>query len=345
MDGTNDVPQPTIKVYKRRWAMLSLYFIVGSVTVMQWTQYVIIADVVVKYYNVSYEIVNWSMMIFLLVFIVFVLPGNYVLHALGLRNFFLLTSFLQCVGCWLKILAVNPNRFWLALVCQAIFGLTHVFILSIPSLIAMTWFDINEISTATSIGTLQPQLSSALGFIIPTFIISSTYEENVFERNLFIMVLTIAIFSTVCLVLIFFFFEDKPPIPPSEAQFYHERGRKHLLNIVPFVKHLMQNSSFMLILFICGINNGIMGSIDTLLNQIIVQNYEDSSTEAGRIVCLEYLLGSAGNLVAGIILDKFHHFKITMRTSQGICFLLMIIFTYIIQRGILGLYIVLSFIG
>ncbi|KAF5299964.1 hypothetical protein FQA39_LY11337 [Lamprigera yunnana] len=323
MELNNGVPQATIKVYKRRWVMLCLYFLVSSITCLQWTQYSIIADVVVKYYNVSYEMVNWSSMIFLVVFIVFMFPGNYILNVLGLRNFLLLTSCLQCAGCWLKVVAVNPNRFWLVLVSQVIIGITQVSILTTPSLIAITWFGINEISTATSIEMLSMQISSGLGFFIPVLTVSKTYEENFFEQNLFVMVLSIAILSTICLFLVFLFFENKPRLPPSEAESHHQTERKDVTNIIPFVKHLLRNFSFISILLICGINTGIGTAIDTLLNQIIVETYKDSSAEAGKIELLKYFMGCVGLITTGIILDKFKRFKTVIISSQGVSFILM----------------------
>lgn len=74
-------PEEDIRVYRRRWLILGLFvFSCGSST-MQWVQYSIIANVIVDYYEISFTEVDWTSMVFLLTYCVFIFPGCYTLNA------------------------------------------------------------------------------------------------------------------------------------------------------------------------------------------------------------------------------------------------------------------------
>jgi MFS transporter, FLVCR family, feline leukemia virus subgroup C receptor-related protein len=65
------------RVYKRRWIVLALYSLYCTVNAVQWLQYSIIADVIVEYYQVSYTAVNWTSIIYMLAYVVTILPGTW----------------------------------------------------------------------------------------------------------------------------------------------------------------------------------------------------------------------------------------------------------------------------
>lgn len=64
-------------VYKRRWVVLALYSLYCTVNAVQWLQYSIIADVIIEYYQVTYTAVNWTSIIYMLAYVVTILPGTW----------------------------------------------------------------------------------------------------------------------------------------------------------------------------------------------------------------------------------------------------------------------------
>lgn len=70
------------RVYKIRWLVLAIFVLYSTSNAMQWIQYSIIADVVVKYYGVSTTWVDWTSMIFMILYIPFIFPGSYMLDKL-----------------------------------------------------------------------------------------------------------------------------------------------------------------------------------------------------------------------------------------------------------------------
>jgi hypothetical protein len=81
------------KVYKRRWAMLALYTSYTVISAFQWIQYAIIAKVIVHYYNVPFIAVNWTSTIFMLAFVVTIIPATWFYNKV-VRLFFKSRSFL-----------------------------------------------------------------------------------------------------------------------------------------------------------------------------------------------------------------------------------------------------------
>lgn len=65
------------KVYKRRWVVLALYIAYGVISAFHWIQYSIITDVIVHYYGVSSLAVNWTSVIFMLAYVVTIIPATW----------------------------------------------------------------------------------------------------------------------------------------------------------------------------------------------------------------------------------------------------------------------------
>jgi MFS transporter, FLVCR family, feline leukemia virus subgroup C receptor-related protein len=59
-----------------------------------------------------------------------------------------------CIGSWLKVFSIAPDRFWVTFVGQTIVALSQTYVLSIPVPMAATWFSAKEVSTACSLGLL-----------------------------------------------------------------------------------------------------------------------------------------------------------------------------------------------
>jgi hypothetical protein len=76
-DVDTEADKLEFKLYKRRWAMLALYLGYVVISAFQWIQYSIIADVIVHYYGVPYLAVNWTSVIFMLAFVITIIPATW----------------------------------------------------------------------------------------------------------------------------------------------------------------------------------------------------------------------------------------------------------------------------
>jgi FLVCR family feline leukemia virus subgroup C receptor-related protein len=68
------------KIYRRRWSVLFMYVCFAFVNNMQWIQYVIINNLVMRYYNVGGVSVDWTSIIFMATFVPLIFPALYFLE-------------------------------------------------------------------------------------------------------------------------------------------------------------------------------------------------------------------------------------------------------------------------
>jgi FLVCR family feline leukemia virus subgroup C receptor-related protein len=62
------------KVYKRRWLILLIFVLLSIVNTSQWTQYAIINNIVIRYYQVESVYVEWTAIIFMAAYVAAIIP-------------------------------------------------------------------------------------------------------------------------------------------------------------------------------------------------------------------------------------------------------------------------------
>ena len=72
------------RVYRRRWIMLFLFVFVSAINAFHWIQLSIITSVVVTYFGVSEETVDWTSMVFMLSYIPLIFPGAWIMDKMVL---------------------------------------------------------------------------------------------------------------------------------------------------------------------------------------------------------------------------------------------------------------------
>ena len=73
-------PSPQCQVYAKRWLILGIFVLYSASNSSQWVQYTIIENIVEKFYKVSATTVSWTSMIYMVTYIAFILPANYLLE-------------------------------------------------------------------------------------------------------------------------------------------------------------------------------------------------------------------------------------------------------------------------
>ncbi|CAH1369082.1 hypothetical protein MTP99_010570 [Tenebrio molitor] len=333
-----------LKVYKIRWFILAIFVLYSTSNAMQWIQYSIIANVIVKYYGVSTTWVDWTSMLYMILYIPFIFPGSYLLDKLGLRVAVLIGMVGTCAGAWIKVGSVSPDRFWVGFLGQAVVALSQVFVLSVPARLAAVWFGPSQVSSACSIGVFGNQLGVALGFLIPPMIVSGSGNEEQIAKDLYILFIAVGIYTSALLIIIIFFFKDEPPTPPSYAQTQPSENQESM-SFLQSLKRLMLNRSYVLLLISYGINTGIFYAISTLLNQIILLYYPDSEEDAGRIGLVIVVAGMFGSVACGVILDRFHKFKETTLAVYALSLVGMVVYTFTLNEGIAVVYFTSALLG
>lgn len=150
-----DAAQPSLKMqpklYKRRWALLFLFSLYSMSNSFMWIQYSSINNIFVRFYNTDSMAINWLSMMYLLTYIILILPIMWMLEKQGMREIVIVGSACNAIGAWIKTSSADPNRFFVTFLGQTMSSAASTFILGMPPRLASLWFGQQEVSTACSI--------------------------------------------------------------------------------------------------------------------------------------------------------------------------------------------------
>ncbi|KAI5707958.1 hypothetical protein M8J77_013534 [Diaphorina citri] len=334
------------KLYSRRYAILALFVVYSASNALQWIQYAIVSDHVMKYYGVGSFYVDCTSMIYMLTYIPLITPGSWFLDKYGIRESVIIGALGTCLGAWVKTFSLDPSRFWVTLLGQTIVACSQIFILNIPAQLAATWFGRAEVSTACSVGVFGNQLGIAVGFLVPPIMMGQGDDEASIGDGLATMYYSVAGLTSLLLILVLLFFQDAPPLPPSPAQAVQRSHDKDSGDFLLSMKHLLCNPGFLYLLLSYGINVGVFYAISTLLNQVVLSYFPGHFQDAGRIGLVIVLAGTLGSVISGIVLDKTGKYKETTLGIYTFSLIGMIIYSLTLSTGvILVVYITAGFLG
>lgn len=324
-------PEPTtnveMKVYRYRWVQLFIFCLFTVINFMQFLQFTIIANVITKYYGVDTSLVDISGLVFFVVYIVLFLPISFLIEKYNLKVTAIVSTGLTLVGNVIKIFCGHPDRFYLILIGQTFCAIGQVYMLSIPTKFASTWFGANEVSTACALAVLGTQLGAALGALFPPFLVTKGETDEQIGNGIFNMGLLYAVPTGVIFLIVILFFRARPKLPPSRSQVQlltqSEEDPKFFQNC----KTLLKNKDYLLILFSFGITSGLWNSFGIVVNTLYITYFPNGEKDIGIISLTAIIAGGCfGNVLWGHILDKYHLFKKTafaVLTFSSITYVLM----------------------
>ncbi|KAG9436236.1 feline leukemia virus subgroup C receptor-related protein 2 [Apis mellifera carnica] len=300
------------KVYKKRWLILSLFIVYTGMSNFQWIQYSIVSNIVRRYYGVSSLAVDWTAMAFMAYYLIFIYPATYMVNRWGLRWSNIIGCCVTCLGSWIKVLSVSPDRFWVTFIGQSLVASTQTIILTLPGRLAAQWFAADELSTATSLSIFGNQMGIALSFLITPIIVKNHENLDDIGAGLSHLFWGVAIILTVALILIVILFEDDPKIPPSKTRALQKLNEMQVEeSLIEPIKRLFKNKYYMSLCNSYGLSIGVLNVVGTLLNQIYLVHFENGEEDAGRIGLVMIITGMIGSVSFGVILDKTHKYKET----------------------------------
>ncbi|XP_068897960.1 uncharacterized MFS-type transporter C09D4.1-like isoform X1 [Tenebrio molitor] len=263
-----------------------------------------------RYYDVDDTLVDLTGLMFMICFIIFCLPINFLIEKYNLRITAILSSGLTTVGNLIKLLSASPDRFYVVLIGQFICAVGQVFMLSIPSKLASTWFGPEEVSTACAIAILGTQIGVAIGCVFPSNVVRNSDNIDDIGNDFFtLMIIDAAVTSAIFLVVLLFF-RAKPPSPPSQSQInIVETDKPSTLEIL---KTMVKNKNYLLILLAFGSSNGMYSSFGIMINGVYLNYFPGYEVEIGIICAMAVVAGGCiGSVVFGYILDRWNRFKLT----------------------------------
>uniref|UniRef100_A0A665WER9 Feline leukemia virus subgroup C cellular receptor family, member 2a n=1 Tax=Echeneis naucrates TaxID=173247 RepID=A0A665WER9_ECHNA len=322
-----------VRLYKRRWLVVFLFSSYSLSNAYQWIQYGIISNIIVKFYSVEAFAVDWLSMVFMLTYIPFIFPVSWLLDKKGLRVTALLANALNCAGTWIKVASARPDLFGVTMLGQFASSLAQVFILGMPSRLASVWFGADEVSTACSIGVFGNQMGIAIGFLVPPILVPNVDDMNELAHHIRIMFYISAGVATLIFVLVVIVFQEKPEIPPTQAQVQARSISPDEYSYMASILRLLRNKPFMLLVVSYGLNVGCFYAVSTLLNRMIIEHYPNEEVNAGRIGLTIVIAGMVGSLICGIWLDKTKTYKQTTLVVYLLSLTGMLVYAFTLNLG------------
>ncbi|XP_035851131.1 feline leukemia virus subgroup C receptor-related protein 2 isoform X1 [Sander lucioperca] len=331
LDG-HEALRPT-RLYKRRWMIVLLFSSYSLCNSFQWIQYGIINNIFMKFYNVDAFTIDWMSMIYMLTYIPFIFPVTWLLDKKGLRVIALVATALNCAGTWIKVASVKPNLFAVTFLGQFCCSCAQVFILGMPSRIASVWFGSEEVSTACSIGVFGNQLGIAIGFLVPPILVPNVDDLDELAHHISIMFYITAGVATLLFILVIFVFQERPKLPPTQAQATARSIPSEQYSYTASILRLLRNKPFILLIITYGLNVGCFYAVGTLLNRMIIEHYPGEEVNAGRIGLTIVIAGMVGSLICGIWLDKTKTYKQTTLAVYFMSLVGMIVYAATLNLG------------
>ncbi|XP_026277163.1 uncharacterized MFS-type transporter C09D4.1-like [Frankliniella occidentalis] len=322
-------PDAEVRVYRRRWLLLGLFASVIALNAVPWLQYCVIEDVVVRYYSVPEEVVEWTSLVFNVTAMLLAFPAAWLLGRHGLRTSVLVGAVGTALGMWLKVAGCWPDYFWVSLMGQAVVSASTNFVINSPARFAAVWFPDNEVSMALGAALFGQMAGFSVGSALaPLTARSSWSQEDIFWGFLQLN-LSLAALATVLLVLVIWLFQDAPPLPPSPAQASAKAAKASAdksssaqslasdqpltptatSNFMASMRRICTNLHFLLLLTSYTLLVAVFVAINTLLNRFVLEFFPDRGADAGWLATLMTLTGMGGIAVVSAALDRTKWFK------------------------------------
>ena len=157
--GDNSKTNDTIKLYIRRWFILSAFSLIIILNVFNLTEYFDVEDTFVDFYSRNrplhwlkkYETAYFVTLTNLTCYIAFLFPAMILLHLKGIWFSCMIGIFLTIFGSWIKCASVKVDFFVILVSGQLICAIAQPFIQNPLVRLSSLWFGQKETATATSV--------------------------------------------------------------------------------------------------------------------------------------------------------------------------------------------------
>jgi len=281
-----------IKLYKYRWLVLFVYFLLTAVIEIQWIMIAPVTGDAVKFYNVSELEIGLLSMIFMIVYIIISIPVSYIIDTWGIKIGIGIGALLTGIFGFTK--GMYADSYTILCVTQVGLAVAQPFILNACTRLAAEWFPVNERATAAGISTL--------GQYVGIIIVMETVPRMLAGFGIpgiarFYGFATLAV-AVAFLIII----REKPPTPPCHA------GHEERMGAVSGFKHIWKQGSMVFLLGLFFIGLGMFNAITTWIEQII-STRGFSPIDAGNLASVMFIGGIIGAAVLSTLSDKYRRRK------------------------------------
>ncbi|KAL4430218.1 hypothetical protein ABPG74_014777 [Tetrahymena malaccensis] len=306
--------------YPYRWWIVVLFCFPNMMNGIEWITFSSISSQVQQAYDQTQFVVTLTSLVWMIIYVFINFPSNYILSDKGLKIGVFTGIFFTIIGAWIRLL-INQSFGW-AILGQICGGIGQPFILNAPAQIAAVWFKPKQRQMATAILSLINIIGVGIGFLFPSFIVSSTYSADT-RNQIYDLMLVQAIVITACCIPSIIFFREKPPTPPSHA------ANTEKTNFKESMPKLVKDKNFLYLYISFGCILGNFNSIATLIN-FYLEKFTYTSDETSYFGAIFIVSGLIGSAVITSIVEKNHRYKFVMIVTS-----ILSIFCYSFMMGVL----------
>lgn len=273
-----------------RWVVLGAFMLIAALNQALWITFAPITADAMSFYHTSDIAIGLLSMVFMIVYIVVVIPSAWLIDTWGLRPAVSLGAALTAVfGVTRGLFA---DSYALVFVSQVGIALGQPLILGAITKVAGRWFPAQERATAAGLGTLAMYLGILASLIVTPVLLGSMGMRG--------MLLASGVAGTVAAVVFIMAAREQPATGPAGAA---ERAL-----MFDGLRSMLRQGNFILLLVIFFIGLGLFNGVTTWIEEIVGPR-GFNATQAGLSGGLMLIGGIVGAVVLPIVSDSVRRRK------------------------------------
>jgi MFS family permease len=277
------------RVYGYRWIVLLSFVLIALMTQVLWITFAPITSAAAEFYGTSDLQIGLLSMVFMIVYILMVLPSAWVIDTWGFKAAVGIGGGLSAVFALTR--GIFAADFTIVFISQVGIAVGQPFVIGAITKIAARWFPAEERATASGLGTLALYLGPLAAMLLSPFL--------VLRIGLPRMLLVYGIATAVGWAVFIALAREHPPTPA---------GKDERALMLDGLKSMLRRRDFLFLLVLFFVGLGMFNSVSTWVEDII-RPRGFSITQAGMLGGLMLIGGIVGAVVVPLLSDTLRRRK------------------------------------
>ncbi|MGZ7065981.1 MAG: MFS transporter, partial [Candidatus Aminicenantales bacterium] len=233
--------QEKTKIYGYRWVVLLSFVLIALMTQVLWITFAPVTSAAAKFYGTSDLQIGLLSMIFMIVYIVMVLPSAWAIDTWGFKAAVGIGAVLSAVFALTR--GIFASKFTVVFLSQIGIAAGQPFVIGSITKIAARWFPAEERATASGLGTLALYLGPLAAMLLSPYLVLRIGIPR--------MLLAYGIVTAAGAVIFLVLAREHPPTPP---------GRDERVLMLDGLRSMLRQRDFLFLLAMFFVGLGLFNS-------------------------------------------------------------------------------------
>jgi MFS family permease len=279
----------SVKVYRYRWLVLVAFVLVASMTQVLWITFAPITGAAAGFYGKSDLMIGLLSMVFMIVYILVVIPAAWAIDTWGFRAAVGLGAVLSAVFALLR--GLFASNYTIVFLAQVGIAAGQPLVIGAITKIAARWFPARERATASGLGTLALYAGPLAAMLLSPYLFLRIGMAR--------MLLLYGIASAAAAAVFLAVAREHPPTPA---------GPDERVLMFDGLKSMMRRRDFLFLLAMFFVGLGLFNSVSTWVEDII-RPRGFTISQAGALGGLMLVGGIVGAVIIPLVSDKIRRRK------------------------------------